>query len=568
LLPAANFSAGQRTFVAARRARAALPATAHHRRRAPSGAIMVLEALGSKITGALRKLTNSTIIDEETLAACLKEISHALLEADVNIRAVVELRKNVTNRVNMEELAAGVNKRKLIQKAVFDELCAMLDPGTVPAPLKRGKPNIVMFVGLQGNGKTTSCVKYAHYHRRKNWKTCLVCADTFRAGAFDQLKQNATKAKIPFYGSYTETDPVKIAMDGVERFKKEGYELIIVDTSGRHKQEASLFAEMTQMQEVLDPQNIVFVMDSSIGQAAHDQALAFKQQVRIGSVIITKLDGHAKGGGALSAVSATESPITFIGTGEHIDELEEFNTASFVGRLLGLGDVSGLVNSIKSAGLADNPELYKRLTEGIFTLRDMRDQFENIAKMGPISKVMGMIPGMSEMASATAGQDGGIRIKRFGYMMDSMTDDELDNPKLKFSAERIQRIARGSGRHPQEVEELLVEYKRFSKVVGKVGKMSKKNMNMDQMSRGTAASLQEHLDPRMLSQFGGAQGFSKIVRRTRWTARRKSVALRTLQATNRDVVRPLSAHSARNEQMQDLAKQMGPGGLPGMGGLG
>jgi signal recognition particle subunit SRP54 len=485
---------------------------------------MVLEALGSKITGALRKMTNSTVIDEETLQACLKEISHALLEADVNIRKVAELRKNVTKRVNIEELAAGVNKRKLIQKAVFDELCAMLDPGTRPAPLKRGKPNVVMFVGLQGNGKTTSCVKYAHYHRRKNWKTCLVCADTFRAGAFDQLKQNATKAKIPFYGSYTETDPVKIAIDGVERFKHEGYELIIVDTSGRHRQESALFAEMEQMADVLDPQDIIFVMDSSIGQAAHDQALAFKQKVGIGSVIITKLDGHAKGGGAISAVSATESPITFIGTGEHIDELEEFDTARFVGRLLGMGDVSGLVNSIKSAGLHDNPEMYKRLTEGVFTLRDMRDQFDNIAKLGPINKVMGMIPGMSEMAGAGgAGAEGAIRIKRFGYMMDSMTDEELDNPKLTFNQTRIERVARGSGRSPREVEELLMEYKRFSKVVGKVGKMAGKGGKnaIGDMSRGTAQAMQQHLDPRMLSQFGGAQGLNKM--------------------------------------MQEMAKQMGPG---------
>lgn len=492
---------------------------------------MVLEALGTKITGALRKLTNSTIIDEDALSACLKEISHALLEADVNIKLVVRMRRNVTNRVGMEELAAGVNKRRLIQRAVFDELCAMLDPGTAPAPLKRGKPNVVMFVGLQGNGKTTSCVKYAHYHQRKNWKTCLVCADTFRAGAFDQLKQNATKAKIPFYGSYTETDPVKIAIDGVEAFKKEGYELIIVDTSGRHKQEESLFAEMELMQTHLDPQNIVFVMDSSIGQAAQDQALAFKQKVRIGSVIITKLDGHAKGGGALSAVSATESPITFIGTGEHIDELEEFNTESFVGRLLGMGDVSGLVNTIKNAGMIDNPELYKRMTEGIFTLRDMRDQFENISKMGPLGKVMGMIPGMPDMAAgagAEAGKDGGMKIKKFGYMMDSMTDEELDNPKLKFTDERIIRVARGSGQKPPAVLELLQEYKRFSKLVGRVGKMSKSNKNMDPSQMGE--QLGQHLDPRMLSQMGGKQGFSKM--------------------------------------MADMQKQLGPGGANGPGGLG
>lgn len=473
---------------------------------------MVLEGLGGRITGALRKMSNSTVIDEEALKELLKEIAHALLEADVNIRAVAQLRKNVTNRVNLEELAGGVNKRKLIQKTVFEELCAMLDPGTPPAVLKKGKPNVVMFVGLQGNGKTTSCVKYAYYHKRKGWKTCLVCADTFRAGAFDQLKQNATKAKVPFYGSYTETDPVKIAAEGVERFREEGYDLIIVDTSGRHKQEEALFAEMEQMADAVEPNDIIFVMDSAIGQAAHDQALAFKNQVSVGSVIITKLDGHAKGGGALSAVSATESPITFIGTGEHIDEFEPFNAQNFVGRLLGMGDVSGLVNTIKEAGLHENTEMYKRMTEGVFTLRDMYEQFNTIAKLGPLDKVMGMIPGMSGMMQGMNGNEGSLKIKRFQHMMDSMTAEEMDNPKINFTTSRIIRVARGSGRHPREVEELLVEYKRFSKVVGQMGKMSKKNMNIEQMSRNTSQSISQFMDPRMMAQLGGQGAMTKMMR--------------------------------------------------------
>jgi signal recognition particle subunit SRP54 len=223
----------------------------------------------------------------------------------------------------LEEFAAGVNKRRMIQKAVFDELVRMVDPGVKPFTPKKGKPNVIMFVGLQGSGKTTTCTKYAYYYRMKGWKTCLVCADTFRAGAFDQLKQNATKARVPFYGSYTETDPVKLAIEGVDVFKSEGQEVIIVDTSGRHKQEDTLFEEMQQIQDGIEPDDIVFVMDSSIGQAALDQATAFKKAVKVGSVIMTKLDGHAKGGGALSAVAATESPCVFIGTGEHMDEFEQ-----------------------------------------------------------------------------------------------------------------------------------------------------------------------------------------------------------------------------------------------------
>ncbi|XP_021715977.1 signal recognition particle 54 kDa protein 2-like [Chenopodium quinoa] len=187
----------------------------------------------------------------------------------------------------------------------------------------------------RGSGKTTTCTKYARHHKKNGWKPALICADTFRAGAFDQLKQNATKAKIPLYGSYTELDPVKVAVEGVERLKKEVYDLIIIDTSGRHKQEASLFEEMRQLEQATKPDVVIFVMDSSIGQSAFDQAQAFKQSVDVGAVIITKLDGHAKGGGALSAVAATDSPVIFIGTGEHMDDFEEFNTQSFVLRLLG-----------------------------------------------------------------------------------------------------------------------------------------------------------------------------------------------------------------------------------------
>lgn len=215
------------------------------------------------------------------------------------------MRKNVKAKINLEELATGLNRRRVIQQAIFEELCEMLSPGKKPFAPKKGRSNVIMFVGLQGSGKTTSCTKYALHYQRKSWKTCLVCSDTFRAGAFDQLKQNATKARIPFYGSYTERDPVKIARDGVEMFKKEGQEIIIVDTSGRHKQEASLFEEMQQISEAVGPDDIVFVMDSSIGQAALEQATAFKEAVTVGSVIMTKLDGHAKGGGALSAVAAT-----------------------------------------------------------------------------------------------------------------------------------------------------------------------------------------------------------------------------------------------------------------------
>lgn len=181
----------------------------------------------------------------------LKEICAALIEADVNIRLVKKMRENVRAVIDFDEMAGGLNKRRMIQSAVFKELMKLVDPGVKAYQPVKGRPNVIMFVGLQGSGKTTTCTKLAYHYLKKNWKTCLVCADTFRAGAYDQLKQNATKARIPFYGSYTEVDPVVIAQDGVEMFKKEGFDIIIVDTSGRHKQEESLFEEMLQVSNAI-----------------------------------------------------------------------------------------------------------------------------------------------------------------------------------------------------------------------------------------------------------------------------------------------------------------------------
>lgn len=490
-------------------------------------ATMVLNELGGKISAAIRRMSDNTVPDETVLKQMLSEIARALLEADVNVRVVQQLRGNVLSAVDLSSLGAGVNKVKLIQKAVFDELCRMLDAGQKAVPLKRGHgSNVVMFVGLQGNGKTTTCAKFAYHYSRKGWKTCLVCADTFRAGAFDQLKQNATKAKIPFYGSYTETDPVAIATAGVQRFRAEGYDLIVVDTSGRHKQEVALFEEMEQMTSAVKPTSIVFVMDSSIGQAAHDQAAAFRSRVDVGSVIITKLDGHAKGGGALSAVAATHSPITFIGTGEHINDFEPFVAERFVGRLLGMGDVSGLMTTMKDAGLANNTDMVKRLTGGVFTLRDMSEQFEGIARMGPLDKVMGMIPGLSSMLPEGAvgnGSEGAKRIQAFGYIMDAMTDEELDNPKVVWCTSRIRRVARGSGRHVAEVEALLVEYRRFAKMVQSVGSMSKKGgmgglggmggMGGPHMTRDMQTKMQQAMDPAMLRQMGGAGNMQEMLKK-------------------------------------------------------
>ncbi|POW00403.1 hypothetical protein PSHT_13063 [Puccinia striiformis] len=359
---------------------------------------MVLADLGKKINAAFSELQRTPLIDDKALDLLLKGISSALLSSDVNVTLVANLRNRVKSKLlpQLEKLIQSPAKQKqLVHKTVFDELVALVSPAGsasdhassssrpaeyAPWQPKKGKPNVIMFVGLQGSGKTTSCTKLAVYYRRKGFKTALVCADTFRAGAFDQLKQNATKAKIPFYGSHTETDPISISMAGVTRFKRERFEVIIVDTSGRHRQETELFEEMKQISAGVTPNLTIMVLDGAIGQAAESQTRAFKEAADFGAIIVTKMDGHAKGGGAISA------------------------------KLLGMGDISEFLETMQDLQSAtpnqNREEMRQRIERGIFTVRDLRDQMSNLTQMGSIGKIASMIPGMSNMMAGLGGGDG------------------------------------------------------------------------------------------------------------------------------------------------------------------
>jgi signal recognition particle subunit SRP54 len=482
---------------------------------------MVLAELGKKISSALNDMAKSTVVGDDEVKTMLNTVARALLQADVHISIVKQLQENVRTEVSLSESAGGLNKRKIVQQALFTAVKKMVDPGVKPFTPKKGSPNVIMFVGLQGSGKTTSCTKYAAYWQRKGYKTALLCADTFRAGAYDQLKQNAARVKVRFYGAIAESDPVVIAREGVEALKKEKKEVIIVDTTGRHHQEAALFDEMKQVEEAVKPHDIVYVMDSTNGQALHEQAKEFKAKVKVGSVIITKFDSqNAKGGGALSAVAATSSPVVFIGTGEHFDEFEIFNPSSFVSKMLGFGDVSGLVQSLKDAKIDTNSELYKRFQEGSFTMRDMYSHMENVTKLGSVNKLMEMIPGMSQMAELGAGADGNKTLKGFIHMMDSMSAKELDDPNIRknMTASRIARIARGSGHSVAEVNNLMLSYAKFEEMAKKMGTVNFKNMGNDPMAlmgrQGQAqmAQLAKAMDPMMLKRMGGAGGLQSLMK--------------------------------------------------------
>mmetsp|Transcript_39301 Transcript_39301/g.62171 ORF Transcript_39301/g.62171 Transcript_39301/m.62171 type:complete len:488 (-) Transcript_39301:18-1481(-) len=481
---------------------------------------MVLQELSEKITKAFRNLNAHTTVGEDEMDVLLRDVCNALVQADVNVKLAMKLRQDVKTQIMLSEGQVGFNKRKLIQKAVFDSLSKMLDAGVTPYHPKKGTTNIIMFVGMQGAGKTTSCTKYAAYYQKKGFKVALVCVDTFRAGAYDQLKQNAARARVRFYGSLVQRNPVILAQDAIKSLKAEGFDMIIIDTSGRHKQEESLFEEMKEIQAAIRPNDIIYVIDSTNGQMVHNQATAFRDAVPIGSIILTKMDGHAKGGGALSAIAVTQSPIIFLGIGEHYDEFEHFNPKTFVGKLLGLGDVEGLVDVMKQHGI-DDKELYKKLAEKSFTIRDMYEQLEKVVKLGPMGKFLEMIPGFSTSDVGEGKQDyGNMRLKRFINIMDSMNDEELDSTNVKktMTDERINRIARGSGRDKGYVFEFLRQFQRFDGMAKSMGKSNFLQLSKDPSAiashagKDQIAKMSKFMDPNVLKKIGGTSGLQGLMK--------------------------------------------------------
>ncbi|KAI9185049.1 hypothetical protein LWI28_003679 [Acer negundo] len=324
---------------------------------------MALAELGETMSRAIRKMLNATIFDEKVLKEFLDEISRALLQSDVPLDLVSGIQTNMKKILNHN---GDCNKFRLIQFVCISSL-------------------------LLFRSEKTICTKYAYYHQKQGWKPALVCANTSRAGAFDQQQQNATNAKIPFYESYTESDPVRIAVEGVERFKNENCDFIIVDTGGRHKQDASLFEEMCQVAEATILSYLLWIV--VLEAAAFDQARAFKQSVSAGAVILTKMDGHAKGVGALSAVAATKNPVIFIGTGVLIVEFRVFGIRRFVSRILGMDDCFRCMDKIHEVVLMDQqPDLQQSLFERNFTLRTMYERFQKKLKGGYFGQVLPMLP--------------------------------------------------------------------------------------------------------------------------------------------------------------------------------
>ncbi|HVP92318.1 MAG TPA: signal recognition particle protein Srp54 [Acidobacteriota bacterium] len=416
---------------------------------------MALDRLGSSLHDALRKLFRASVIDEATVKELVRDVQRALLQADVNVKLVLDISKRIEERALKEKVPQGVSRREHVIKVVYEELTRFLGEKPVPIKIEPGKRKVIMLVGIQGSGKTTTAAKLAKYFQKRGLKPALVCVDTYRPGAYAQLQQLASRINVPLYGDLKAKDPVKIARDGLKQFNDK--DVVIIDTAGRHKEEKELIKEMKTLEQSIKPDEITLVIDGTIGQQAMLQAQAFHEATPIGSIIVTKLDGSARGGGALSAVAATGAPIKFISTGEKIEDIEPFIPSRFVGRLLGMGDLETLIEKVREAEIKVPEKKAKAILSGKFTLTDMYEQFEAMRGMGPFQKLLKMLPGMSYDIPEDMANMAQDRLEKWRVMIQSMTPEEKNNPKT-FNSSRIRRVARGSGTSDKEVKELLKQY--------------------------------------------------------------------------------------------------------------
>ena len=443
---------------------------------------MTLDRLGSSLTDAIKKLFRAGVVDEAAVKELVRDIQRALLQADVNVQLVLAISKRIEERALKEKMPPGISRREHVIKVVYEELTRFIGDRPVPIKIEPGKRKIVMLVGIQGSGKTTSATKLARFYQKRGLKPALICADTYRPGAYAQLQQNAARINVPIFGDPKAKDPDRVVSDGLKHFPDK--DLIIVDTAGRHKEEKNLIKEMKSIEQKVKPDEVIMVIDGTIGQQALLQAMTFHEATPIGAILVTKLDGSARGGGALSAVAATGAPIKFIGTGEKTEDIESFIPSRFVGRLLGMGDLETLLEKVKEAEIKVPQKKAKAILSGKFTLTDMYEQFEAMKSMGPFRKVLQMLPGMSanvpeEMMTTAEG-----RLEKWRVIIQSMRPEERNNPKL-FNYSRVQRVARGSGTSEKEVKELLKQYVQMRKMM----KMFKRKKKVPFMGKGFPAQF-------------------------------------------------------------------------------
>jgi signal recognition particle subunit SRP54 len=411
----------------------------------------MLDKLSGSLKDALKKLAGKAVVDREAVEELVRDLQRALIQADVNVRLVQSLSQAVKTRSLEEQPPKGMSVREHVLRIVYQELIRLMG---AKAEVALG-PQRILLAGLQGSGKTTTTGKLARFFQRKGLKAGVICADTFRPGAYDQLSTLCAKVNVPCYGEPGVTDADKIVERGLAALASS--EIVLIDTQGRHALEKDLIEEIIRLNAITKADHRWLVIDAALGQQARDQARRFHEAIGIDGVIVTKMDGTAKGGGALSAVSETQSGIVFIGSGETLDDLERFDPDSFISRLLGMGDLKSLVERAEEA-IGEEELDVSGMLRGKFTLRDMYKQLDAVSRMGPLKQIMSMLPLGGADVPSEAIDVTSTKMARYRVIMDSMTPQELDDPNT-IGGSRIHRIARGAGSSPDEVRELLKYYR-------------------------------------------------------------------------------------------------------------
>ncbi len=445
---------------------------------------MVMEKLGESLKNVLRKIAGASHVDEGLVKEIVRDIQRALLQADVNVQLALKMTKDIEKRALTEKPKAGVSPKDHVVRIVYDELVRFLGE---KREIGEGK-QVIMMVGLYGQGKTTTTGKLARYFKRKGHRVGMIAADVHRPAAYDQLSQIGALIDVPVFGMPGERNATKIVKDGLKHFEKS--DVVILDTSGRHSLEKDLIEEIKSISKLANPTEKIMIIDASMGQQAGPQARAFHEAVGVTAVVLTKLDGSAKGGGALSAINETEAPVLFIGTGEHIEDLELFNPDRFISRLLGMGDIKSLLEAAE--GAIDEQKAEKTLENimhGRFSLIEMRDQMEMLTNMGPLKKLMSMFPGAPAKLGDEELEATQEKLRRFKIIMSSMTREELEDPKIVKSS-RVKRIAKGSGMKAQDVRALLSHYNTSKRQMkGLLGNRKLRKQLQKQMKDGNLGGL-------------------------------------------------------------------------------
>ncbi|MFH1358498.1 MAG: signal recognition particle receptor subunit alpha [archaeon] len=419
----------------------------------------MLDRLSSALKKGFDKIAGAVFIDKKTIETVVKDLQRALIQADVNIHLVKEIGDKI-KKAGSDEKIKGIEKKEHLTKLLHDEILNLLGNKKYELKLNKKKQTKMMMIGLYGAGKTTTSGKLAAYYSKRGFKTALLGLDVHRPAASEQLEQLGNQTKVKTFTNKNEKDPLKIYNQYKDELKN--FDLVIIDTAGRHSLDNSLVDEIKQLTSEINPDYKLLTIQADIGQAAKTQASEFQKTCNINGVIITRMDSTAKAGGALTACNETNAPVFFIGTGEKMNEIETFNPQSFISRLLGLGDLEGLLERVESAvDKKSQKKLKTKLKEGKFDLRDFQEQLKQMKGMGSLSKIAEMIPGLGKAKipdNLLGTQED--KIKKWNHAIDSMTQEEIENPEIiEKQTTRLGRIAKGSGATTTDIRQLIKQYK-------------------------------------------------------------------------------------------------------------